>query len=102
MKELTSQEFEKEILNGVTVIDFFATWCGPCKMLAPTFEKLAEEYEGKAKFFKIDIDKEMEIARELSIMSVPTIMIYKDGKDVDKIVGVATEDILKNKIDNAL
>ena len=79
-KIVSTEEFREEIKNGVTLVDFFATWCGPCKMLAPVLEELATEMEGKAKIIKVDIDESAELADEFRISSVPTMMIFKDGK----------------------
>ncbi len=68
-------------------MDFFATWCGPCKMLAPVFDQVGEEMKEQAKFVKVDIDESLEIARQFNISTVPTIMVFKDGKPVKSLVG---------------
>ena len=91
--------FEQEINNGVVVVDFFATWCGPCKMLAPIFEQLSVEMKDDARFVKVDIDKSLEIARKYMISSVPTMMIFKDGKPVDTMVGFMPKEAIKNKVE---
>ena len=83
---LTNDNFEIEIQEGVCVVDFFATWCGPCKMLAPVFEELSQEMS-EAKFFKVDVDQALDIARKFSITTVPTMIIFKDGQAVDKMIG---------------
>ena len=80
MKIVDSNEFKSEIENGITVVDFFATWCGPCKMLAPVLEGLSSDMEGKAKFIKVDIDQSLDLANEFQIASVPTMVIFKDGQ----------------------
>ena len=77
---IKGEEFNKSIEKGVVLIDFFATWCGPCKMLAPILENSAKELEGKAKIFKIDVDEAGDIAQSFGIMSVPTMIIFKDAK----------------------
>jgi len=103
MKNVTDSTFQ-EILanNSVCVFDFSATWCGPCKRIAPIIEELATEYEGKAFIGKIDIEESPEVTEKFDIMSVPTILFFKDGElQNDKIVGAASKQILEEKI-NAL
>ena len=84
--------------KGVVVVDFFATWCGPCKMLAPVFESVSEELND-AKFVKVDIDESLELAQKFGISTVPTKMIFKDGKVVDTLVGFMPKDSLKAKVE---
>lgn len=84
--------------KGVVVVDFFATWCGPCKMLAPVFESVSEELSD-AKFVKVDIDESLELAQKFGISTVPTMMIFKDGKVVDKLVGFMPKENLKAKVE---
>jgi thioredoxin 1 len=84
--------------KGVVVVDFFATWCGPCKMLAPVFESVSEEIND-AKFVKVDIDESLELAQKFGISTVPTMMIFKDGKVVDTLVGFMPKDNLKAKVE---
>ena len=91
-------KFKKEIENGIVVVDFFAKWCEPCKLLAPIFDNVSKEMGGKIKFSKIDIDNNLEIAREYRVSSVPTVLIFKDGQVVDSIVGFLPKDTLKSKI----
>lgn len=79
--------FEKVIANGVTLVDFFATWCGPCKMLHPELEKLSDAYAGQAKIVKIDIDENRALASQYQIQSVPTILIFKDGQMIARQMG---------------
>ncbi|GAA6619177.1 thioredoxin [Scytonema sp. NUACC26] len=74
--------------NGLVVFDFTATWCGPCKMIAPLMDKLAEEYEDRAKVVKVDLDQNQSLAKRLGIRSIPTVMIYKNGTLMETIVGV--------------
>lgn len=84
IKKITSEEeFEKEIKEGNLIVDFSATWCGPCRMMEPILEELSS----KIKIFKVDIDELEVLTRKLGIMSVPTMIIYKDGKEVKKVVG---------------
>lgn len=75
--------------NNLVAVDFFATWCGPCKMFAPTFEKLSQDFNGKLEFIKIDIDKNNEIADNYNVKSVPTFILFKNGNEVARKVGVA-------------
>lgn len=91
-----------EVMNGdkLVLLDFFASWCGPCKMLAPVIDKIAEEYEGKAAICKCDVDENNEIASELAVSSVPTLFFIKDKKIVDKIVGLANPKVIKTILDN--
>lgn len=100
-KIVNSNEFSNEVLNnsGVVLVDFFAKWCGPCKMIAPSIEELSSEMSGKAKVIKIDVDKNPDIAQKYGIMNIPTIMIFKAGKEVDKIVGFQPKHILKGKLE---
>ena len=84
--------------KGVVVVDFFATWCGPCKMLATVFESVSEEVRD-AKFVKVDIDESLELAQKFGISTVPTMMIFKDGKVVDKLVGFMPKESLKSKVE---
>lgn len=92
----TASEFNQFIGEGVAVVDFFATWCGPCKMLAPVFEEASNELK-EVKFGKIDIDENLEIARQFNVTTVPTMIIFKDGKKVDTMVGfMPKEKIIAN------
>ena len=83
--------------QGVVVVDFFATWCGPCKMLAPVFEELSGEME-EVNFFKVDVDQALDIARKYAITTVPTMIIFKDGEVVDKMIGFLPKEHIKSKI----
>ena len=87
---LSEDNFEKEVLQSEipVLVDFWATWCGPCRMLAPTIAKIAEEQEGKIKVGKIDVDEEPELSVQYGIASIPTLMVFKNGEVVNKSIGV--------------
>ncbi len=87
MKVINRDEFNQITKEGVVLVDFFATWCGPCKMLSPVLEELAEDLKGKAEIVKVDVDQEGSLAMEFNIMSVPTMIIFKDGEAVKQIMG---------------
>ena len=95
---LNNDNFNTSIESGVCVVDFFATWCGPCKMLTPIFESLSKEMSDKVDFAKIDIDRSLEVAQEYEIVSVPTMIIFKNGKEVQRIVGFVPKEQIKSKI----
>ena len=102
--ELTSATWDKEVLqnSGLVMVDFWAVWCGPCRMIAPTIEELAKEYTGKLKAGKLNTDENSEIASKYKIMGIPTVMFFKDGQKVDQIVGAVPKPQLKAKIDSLL
>lgn len=93
--ELTDQTFDEKTNNGVTFTDFWATWCGPCRMQSPVIEQLAEEMGDKVFFSKVDVDANQETAAKFGIMSIPTMLIKKDGQVVDTIVGYHTKNNYK-------
>lgn len=96
-------EFEKEVLkeNGLVVVDFWATWCGPCKMIAPIIEELDKEMPN-VKFVKVDVDNNLQIASQYKIVSIPTLKIFKDGSVVNTLVGFKPKDALKADIEACL
>ena len=102
--KFTSADFEKEVLQSdkPVLVDFFADWCGPCKMMAPVVEQLAEELEGKAKVGKLNIDENMDIAEKYRVMNIPTFLIFKDVKEKERIVGAVSKNELKNKLEQTL
>ena len=99
-----SDTFEAEVLQSKTpvLVDFFAVWCGPCKMLAQIIDELAGEYDGKVKVCKIDTDESPDIASNYGIMGVPTVMFFKGGEKVDELVGYSPKAALKKKLDAQL
>ncbi|WP_299548591.1 thioredoxin [uncultured Helicobacter sp.] len=100
--ELTEQNFEETIKDGVVMVDFWAPWCGPCRMIAPVIDKLAEDYAGKARICKVNTDEQQGLAAKFGIRSIPTIYFYKDGAKVDEMIGAASEQAFKEKIDGLL
>ena len=100
MTILTKENFESEVLNakGVVAVDFWATWCGPCRMLAPILEQVDAELNGKAKIGKVNVDEQMELAVKYKIEVIPTVIFFKDGVEVKKSVGVVD----KNQIVSVL
>ncbi|MFC1728606.1 thioredoxin [Nanoarchaeota archaeon] len=94
----TKENFEKAIQEGKTLVDFYADWCGPCQRVGPIIEKLSEEYKD-VKFIKANVDESKELATKFGVMSIPCLVFIKDGKEVDRIVGAASEEVLKEKLD---
>ena len=84
---LNEDNFDNTVANGLVLVDFWATWCGPCKMLAPTIDAIATEYKDRVVVGKVDIDESEAIARRFGIMSIPTLFLFKDGEVVEKLVG---------------
>lgn len=96
----TVSDFEKKVVDSgeKVVVDFFATWCAPCRVVAPIMEELAALYNGKVKFYKVDVDKLMDLAVKYRITGVPTILMFKDGKEVGRTIGAASRDSFVEKI----
>jgi thioredoxin 1 len=96
--------FQEEVINSSipVMVDFYADWCGPCKMMAPMVEKLSEEYEGRVKIGKINVDENPEATEQFQVMSIPTFLFVKDGQVVDTAVGGMTEAVVRGKLDAML
>ena len=102
--KFTSENFEKEVLQSdiPVMVDFYADWCGPCKMMAPLVADLAESYSGKCKIGKCNTDENPELGREFKIMSIPTFLFFKDGRVVDTVIGAVSKNELEEKIKQVL
>lgn len=98
VEKLTKKDFDGFIKKGIVVIDFWAAWCNPCKILSPIVEEVSEEMEG-VKFGKVDVDKESELAQRFGIMSIPTLLFFKNKEQIDRVVGAIQKDELIEKID---
>lgn len=100
-KEVTDKNFDTEVLqqDGVTLVDFWAPWCGPCRIIAPVIDELAAEYEGKANIVKLNVDDNPQTAGRFGIQSIPTLLLFKEGQVVDSIIGLQTKAALAAKID---
>jgi len=101
---VTDSTFDEEIVNSEipAIVDFWAEWCGPCKMIAPIFEELSGEYDGKVKFAKMDVDANADVPVRYGIRGIPTLLIFKGGSPVDQIVGALPKSTLKQRIDASI
>jgi thioredoxin 1 len=100
--DLTPENFKEVTASGVSLVDFWAPWCGPCRMIAPVIEELAEEFEGKANICKVNTDEQQDLAVEHGIRSIPTIIFMKDGEIVEQMVGASSKQVFVDKINSLL
>jgi len=97
--DVTDQSFKNEVeTSGTVLVDFWAPWCGPCKMIAPVLEELDQEMSDKLKIVKVNVDVNPDTAARFGVMSIPTLIVFKDGQPVDKVVGFQPKDSLKNML----
>ena len=103
-RPVTDSDFDQEVLEADTpvLVDFWAEWCAPCKMVAPVLEDLAAEYDGKIKFTKVDVDTNPQTAMKYGIRSIPTLLVFKGGSPVDQVVGAVPKAVIKKRLDSAL
>ncbi|QWU79586.1 thioredoxin [Campylobacter novaezeelandiae] len=99
--ELTSENFS-EIKEGVALVDFWAPWCGPCRMLSPVIDELANDFEGKAKICKVNTDEQGDLAAEYGVRSIPTLIFFKNGEVIDQLVGAQSKQAIADKINSLL
>ena len=99
---INNDNFQKEVKESdkIVLVDFFATWCGPCKMLSPVLDQVADELKDKVVIGKLDIDESLDLAKEYEVMSVPTMILFKDGKEVERIVGLRQKTQIIDAINN--
>lgn len=104
VQEITAEQFNTEVLGSSVpvLVDFYATWCAPCRMLTPYLEQLAQEFEGRIKFVKIDVDRAPELAYRFDIRAVPTLILFHNGRTVDAMVGLVSPNELRAKLQSAL
>jgi thioredoxin 1 len=102
IKHLTDETFDEGIAKGVVLVDFYADWCGPCRMLAPVIEELAQEMEGKMVIAKVDTDQAMNVAAKFEVTSIPTLILFKEGQPVKRIVGLKDLDSLRKMVNEVL
>ena len=97
VKEVNSSNFKQEISKGKVIVDYWASWCGPCRMLAPVFEELSNEIKD-IKFIKLDVDDNSDVAESYGVMGIPTLILFKDGKEIKRIVGFKSKEDLKKEL----
>lgn len=104
MIELNDNNFNEKILQqkGVSIVDFWATWCAPCRMQAPIFEETSKDFADKVNFYKVNVDENMQISSDLKIVSIPTLVVFKDGQVVDKLVGLSDKQEIENVLNKYL
>lgn len=102
MNELNENDFDAKVSSGFALVDFGAEWCGPCKALVPTMEKISSAYQDRVAVYSVDIDDNPALAAKNGVMSVPTLILFKDGRPVERVVGMISERDLRSKIDQQI
>ncbi len=100
--ELNASNFDSIVAEGVASVDFWVPWCGPCRMIAPVIEELANDFDGKAKICKVNTDEEQDVAIKYGIRSIPTILFFKNGELVDQMIGASSKQVLADKVNSLL
>lgn len=102
IKQITNNNFEQEVIQSdkLVVVDFWATWCGPCRAIGPVIDELADQYNGSVVIGKVNVDEESELSRRYNVMSIPTIMLFKNGEVINKVVGLHSKEDLIEIIDS--
>ena len=100
MEIINQNNFNEKVAEGVVLVDFFATWCGPCKMIAPVISQIAEEYKGRVKVGKVNVDDENTLAMKYQIASIPTLILFKDGKPVKSLIGLHSKSEIEEMINS--
>ena len=100
MELINEKNFKENTSKGLVVVDFFANWCGPCRMLSPILEEVQEELGDKVKIYKVNVDEEENLSRQFGIMSIPCLFFFKNGEVADKQIGLVSKDVLISKIEN--
>ena len=102
--EINTDSFKKEVLTSAipVLVDFWAEWCMPCRMISPVIEELSQDYKGKVKFAKVNVDNNTQLTTDLQILSIPALILFKNGKEVTRIMGANTKEYIKREIDSAL
>ena len=98
--ELDGTTYDDAVKGGVVLVDFWAPWCGPCRIIAPVIEELAEDFDGRAKLGKLDVDTNPRVAMNFGVRSIPTLLFFKDGRVVDQLIGAAPKKTLTDKLEN--